>query len=645
MKKIILTGFILTMICAQSFCQKKSMDFKNKKIRDVLTVFAKELGISIIADSEVDGECSFHFESMETDQALELFLESQRLEKHPSKQTGGFIIRRAEKKLINGKEDKKKTPAIFDEVTSNESNMYSICTQKTTLDSILKKLFSTAKKEYQLFADPKIEISSMNFSSKDFETMLTLILEKASCGFVEREGIYCIFSSTRKTMEMRHKKSKILALNKINCQELNQFIPQELMQLIHISKTSNSILVIGTEEEIQAISETIDMIEKSLQNQSFTVINPIHIECKEAVSLLTQAKIPVLAFAIGGTKSIVIYGRKEMTETAAQFIEKIDSENSGIHAINLKYIKNVDLLKNPPPSAEKDSLIDSGYPGTVFFKGSEQLKKQIMKEIDLIDRPKPQLKYQILIIQYTKNNSKSFNPTMGITKSTEGISKKFQGSFDQIMQLNFDIVTRLGYEFAQSLCAQIAENKARVFTDTTLTAISGEEIKFQNTDTYRYQEYEYDKTNLSTTSTSTQQITSGLIVSLTGWVSSDNMITMSINATISKQNGESSTKTGNLPTTSERVIQTQVRGKNGESIIISGLIKEEESSSKNRFPILSKIPLIGKLFEQKSGSKDKTEIAIYIVPQIEKTPEKKIENLTSECLTKLLKEEKQGSEK
>lgn len=645
MKKIILTGFILTLICAQSFCQKKSMDFKNKKIRDILTVFASELGISIIADPEIDGECSFHFESMETDQALELFLESQGLEKHSSKQTGGFIIRNAEKKPDNGRQDIRKTPAVFDEVTKNEGNMYSICTQKTTLETILKKLFSTAKKEYQLFADPKIEISSMNFSSKDFETLLTLILEKASCGFVESEGIYCIFSSTQKTMEMRHKKSRILTPGRINCQEINQFIPQELMQLMHISKMSNSILVVGTEEEIQTISETVEMIEESLKNQSFTVINPVHIDCKEAASLLTQAKIPVQAFAIQGTKSLVIYGRKEMTDTAAQFIEKIDSGNSRIHAINLKYIKNEDLLKNLPPSAEKDSIIDSGYPGTVFFRGSEQLKKQVIEEIDLIDRPKPQLKYQILIIQYTKNNSRSFKPTMGVTKSSEGVSKKLQGTFDQIMQLNFDIVTRLGYEFAQSLCAQIAENKARIFTDTTLTAISGEEIKFQNTDTYRYQEYEYDKTNLSTTSTSTQQITSGLIVSLTGWVSSDSMITMSINATISKQNGESTSKAGNLPTTSERVIQTQVRGNSGESIIISGLIKEEESSSRNRFPIISKIPLIGKLFEQTSGSREKTEIAIYIVPQIEKTPEYNIENLTSKCLTELLEKETQGSGK
>lgn len=630
----------MTLICAESFCQKKSMDFRNKKIRDILMVFARELGTSLIADPEIDGECSFHFESMETEQALDMFLESQGLEKHASRQSG-YIIRKSQKKQFQNKDSKQNTLQSFDEITRSESNMYSVCTQKTNLETILKKLFSTAKKEYQLFADPKTEINGMNFSSKDFETILTLILEKASCGFVESEGIYCIFSSHQKTMEMRRKKSRIFLPERINCQEIGQFIPQELMQLIHVSKLSNSILAIGTEEEIHAIAEILDRMDEAMKSQCYRIITPVHIDCKEAVSLLTQAKFPVQSMAIGGTSSIIIYGRKEMIETAAQFIEKIDTGNMGIHAINLKNIRNEDLMKNLPPSAEKDSLIDSGYPGTVFFRGSNQLKNQIMKEIELMDRPKPQLKYQILIVQYTKNNSKSFKPTVGISKSNEGTSKKFQGSFDQIMQLNFDIVTRLGYEFAQSLCTQIAENKARIFTDTTLTAISGEEIKFQNTDTYRYQEYEYDKTTLSTTSTSTQQITSGLIVSLTGWISSDNMITMNINATISKQNGESSAKAGNLPTTSERVIQTQVRGKNGESIIISGLIKDEESNSKNRVPVLSKIPLVGKLFEQTSDSREKTEIAIYIVPQIERTSSRNIENLTSECLQELLKQEKE----
>ena len=93
------------------------------------------------------------------------------------------------------------------------------------------------------------------------------------------------------------------------------------------------------------------------------------------------------------------------------------------------------------------------------------------------------------------------------------------------MNIDFDIISRLGVEYAVNLNHQLSENNARVFTDTTLTGIAEQDVRFQNTETYRYLEYEYD-TNGNTTTASgvTQQITSGLILNLNGWISGDNMI-------------------------------------------------------------------------------------------------------------------------
>ena len=176
--------------------------------------------------------------------------------------------------------------------------------------------------------------------------------------------------------------------------------------------------------------------------------------------------------------------------------------------------------------------------------------------------------------------------------------------------------------FAANLNARITDNTANVFTDTTLTALSGQDVKFQNTDTYRYIEYDYDNSS-STRSSVTQQITSGLIVSLNGWISGDNMITMTVNATISKQNTDnssssnsSSSATTTLPSTSERVVTTQVRTKSGEPVVISGLIKEDITDTESRVPFLGRIPLLGRLFKHTTKGKEKTEIVIYIVPHL-----------------------------
>jgi len=239
--------------------------------------------------------------------------------------------------------------------------------------------------------------------------------------------------------------------------------------------------------------------------------------------------------------------------------------------------------------------------------------------LNQIDKPQPQIKYQLLVIQYTDSASSSLKPSIKVSPFDSSADNFiFDGELSNIMNLSFDIIAKFGYQFAADLNARISNNTANVFTDTTLTAISGQEVKFQNTDTYRYIEYDYD-TSSSTRSSITQQITSGLIVGLNGWISGDNMITMTVNATVSKQNSDSSSSsssTTTLPSTSERVVTTQVRTMSGEPVIISGLIKEDTSENESRVPFLGKIPLLGNLFKHKTKSKEKTEIVIYIVPHL-----------------------------
>ena len=73
------------------------------------------------------------------------------------------------------------------------------------------------------------------------------------------------------------------------------------------------------------------------------------------------------------------------------------------------------------------------------------------------------------------------------------------------------------------------------------------------------------------------------------------------------------------PQISSREAQTTVRVKNGETLIIGGLLKDEEIESITRIPFLSKLPIVGKLFSDKSSSKNNTEIVIMLRPVIEGT--------------------------
>ena len=180
---------------------------------------------------------------------------------------------------------------------------------------------------------------------------------------------------------------------------------------------------------------------------------------------------------------------------------------------------------------------------------------------------------------------------------------------------------------------ELSENKARVLADTTLNGLTGEEVKFQNTNTFRYIDKTFDS-NGKPLYGSMREITSGLLLNIKGNVSGDGMITMEVNAQVSKQ-GSGGVTSGVLPPTSEKIVKTKVRTQSGTPIIIGGLLQAERNSSEKKVPGLGDIPIAGMLFKDTSGAETVTEMVIYIVPYLHREKEKKEKK--SERLMRLYK--------
>ena len=205
----------------------------------------------------------------------------------------------------------------------------------------------------------------------------------------------------------------------------------------------------------------------------------------------------------------------------------------------------------------------------------------------------------------------------GSSASESGYS--WNGKLSNIFNIQFDIISQFGIQFAGNLNAELSEGKSHVLADTTLNGISGESINFSNTNTYRYRDIVVNTSGDLYTSTA-REITSGLTLNINGWVSGDNMITVKLDAQVSKQGSTSSsaTDTTNPPSTSEKKVSTNVRTRSGEPVIIGGLFQQEIDITEKRVPFLGRIPLIGNLFKSKTESVAETEFIIYLVPFVEK---------------------------
>lgn len=93
-------------------------------------------------------------------------------------------------------------------------------------------------------------------------------------------------------------------------------------------------------------------------------------------------------------------------------------------------------------------------------------------------------------------------------------------------------------------------------------------------------------------------------------------ITMVIKPSISTITEWVESGNNKAPQISTREAETILRVKSGETILLGGLLKDEEIKSIKQVPFLSKIPVLGEIFKSRSKSKKKTEIVIAITPKI-----------------------------
>ena len=84
------------------------------------------------------------------------------------------------------------------------------------------------------------------------------------------------------------------------------------------------------------------------------------------------------------------------------------------------------------------------------------------------------------------------------------------------------------------------------------------------------------------------------------------------------------------PIISTREAETEVIIKNGETVAIGGLIKEENIDSKKRVPILGSIPVLSFFFKKNEDTKDKTDLLIFVTAHI--LNDQKTKMLTDEVI-------------
>ncbi len=124
-------------------------------------------------------------------------------------------------------------------------------------------------------------------------------------------------------------------------------------------------------------------------------------------------------------------------------------------------------------------------------------------------------------------------------------------------------------------------------------------------------------TGSTTTAETINFIEVGVKLYVTPTVHKDGFVTLKIKPEVSSVTRNVTTSNNNtIPVVETSEAETTVVVKDGVTIVIGGLIKDEKINTDSRVPFLGSIPLVGGAFRNKDHLTRKTELVIFLTPRI-----------------------------
>ncbi|MFN6567455.1 AMIN domain-containing protein [Dendronalium sp. ChiSLP03b] len=206
-----------------------------------------------------------------------------------------------------------------------------------------------------------------------------------------------------------------------------------------------------------------------------------------------------------------------------------------------------------------------------------------------------------------------------ITRNADGTTTVTQGTLGTATT-SLPSLYQFPKRLLASLQAQVQSGNAKILTDPTLIVQEGQQalvnltqevvgnITLQTT----------DNSGGSRTEKTFEKQKVGLTLNVKIERIDDNgFVSLSVAPTISAPSGSTDTGNGQIILVSERSLTSGlIRLRDGQTLILSGIIQDQDRTSVSKIPILGDLPLIGSLFRKTNRSNQRNEVIVLLTPQI-----------------------------
>jgi general secretion pathway protein D len=311
--------------------------------------------------------------------------------------------------------------------------------------------------------------------------------------------------------------------------------------------------------------------------------------------------------------SLIVTAPANIHAMFSKYLDQVDIEavENKTEVIRIKYMKAEDVMKYIPASIPKNDIIVVKEMNAITVTGPINLVNQVKQYLEKIDQPNPMIVFDVLVVKINNNNG--FN--WGLSSSIAGTPLAID-TIKGAVSINTNGIVATS-SILQDIQMMITNNQAKVLQNPTITTLNGYPATFSVTSKH-YIDYTSETTSTSsdqkTITINTKSVDNSLSITLTPWVSINNIITMEIKPKISEYGA---TSTSSLtPDTIENNTETTIRVNDKDTVVISGLHSTRKEKVVNKIPVLGDIPLIGNLFRSTKTRDAEDEFVILITPTL-----------------------------
>lgn len=189
------------------------------------------------------------------------------------------------------------------------------------------------------------------------------------------------------------------------------------------------------------------------------------------------------------------------------------------------------------------------------------------------------------------------------------------GTFPMAQASDFTFGTMDFSQFQAVLDMLKTRSDTRIVSSPNVTTINNQEASIMVGTIVPIPTYQYSNQTGTRVISGYQDQKIGIKLRVTPNINLQNYITLDIEPSIEEITGFTGPD-NERPIVSDRSANAKVMVKDGQTLVMGGLISEKKVKSNNKVPFFGSLPVIGALFTHKSETVDKTDLLIFITPRI-----------------------------